>query len=501
MANPSRTVRVRFDGDTKGLTKAVSDGVKDIKKFSDGVRKNSRSGGVIGGIVDSIKSGAGSVKESLSSVFQGGLKGALSSPVIAPLVIGALASVAAIAAPAIATLMGGALVAGLGAGFVGFGFKLLLENKKIKKQFEDDWATVKKTLTDAFKPLIPVLDTVRGVMKSVAREFAPFIKQSSQLAQGPLKDFVRDLGKGLKELTPTLKPLMVAFSNILRDIGPQLPGLMKELSDSLTSLFGTVGQNSSLFAAMFVGLVKGVTLGIDALNWLIKVFRSVVNVTSDIAGAFLDWADTTLGAIQSVVDAVAKIPGPMQSTFQNVSRSISDARKTVQGWSKDVKAVPKVLKLKGDIADLNTKLASARGQLKDPNLTKTRRAILKAEISELLRKKNQAQASINSLRGKTVSLFVKTEFQSDLSRAALRSAAGRATGGPVTSGRSYLVGERGPELLHMGQGQAGNVTPNHALGNGNVEVKVFIGDQELKGMVRTEVNESNRGIRRRALAA
>jgi hypothetical protein len=475
--------------------------VKDIKKFSDGVRKHSRSGGVMGGIVDSIKSGAGSLKDSLSSVFQGGLKGALSSPMVAPVVIGALASVAAIAAPAIATMMGGALVAGLGAAFLGFGFQLLLENKKIKKQFEDDWASVKKTLTDAFKPLIPVLDTVRSVMKSVAKEFAPFIKQGSEIAQGPLKDFVRNLGEGLKELTPTLKPLMEAFSNIIREIGPQIPVLMKELSASLTSLFGTVGQNSSLFAAMFTGLIKGVTLGIDALNWLIKVFRSIINVTFDVASTFLDWADTVLGAIQSVVDSVAQIPGPMQSTFRKVSESISGARQSIKGWSKDVKTAPKVMALKGDIQDLTTKLATARAQLKDPNLTKTRRAVLKAEIAELLRKKNQAQAAINSLTGKTVYLNTVRRYLNQTTGVGTVLAP-RASGGPVTSGRSYLVGERGPELLHMGQGQTGSVTPNHALqGGSSVEVKVFIGDQELKGIVRNEVSETNRGIRRRALAA
>jgi lambda family phage tail tape measure protein len=40
---------------------------------------------------------------------------------------------------------------------------------------------------------------------------------------------------------------------------------------------------------------------------------------------------------------------------------------------------------------------------------------------------------------------------------------GRATGGSVNAGETYLVGEKGPELLTMGSG--GYVTPNHALGS------------------------------------
>lgn len=41
----------------------------------------------------------------------------------------------------------------------------------------------------------------------------------------------------------------------------------------------------------------------------------------------------------------------------------------------------------------------------------------------------------------------------------------RASGGPVWSGGTFLVGENGPELLSMGS-SSGFVTPNHALGGG-----------------------------------
>ena len=41
----------------------------------------------------------------------------------------------------------------------------------------------------------------------------------------------------------------------------------------------------------------------------------------------------------------------------------------------------------------------------------------------------------------------------------------RAAGGPVDAGRSYLVGEQGPEILRMGS-SAGNVIPNDRIGGG-----------------------------------
>jgi hypothetical protein len=46
----------------------------------------------------------------------------------------------------------------------------------------------------------------------------------------------------------------------------------------------------------------------------------------------------------------------------------------------------------------------------------------------------------------------------------------RANGGPVSQGGSYIVGERGPELFTPGT--SGNITPNSAMGGGNITINV-----------------------------
>ena len=51
----------------------------------------------------------------------------------------------------------------------------------------------------------------------------------------------------------------------------------------------------------------------------------------------------------------------------------------------------------------------------------------------------------------------------------------RAMGGTVSAGGTYLVGERGPELLSIG-GQGGRITPNSAIGGGGITVNVNGGD-------------------------
>jgi phage-related minor tail protein len=43
----------------------------------------------------------------------------------------------------------------------------------------------------------------------------------------------------------------------------------------------------------------------------------------------------------------------------------------------------------------------------------------------------------------------------------------RASGGPVSAGGAFLVGERGPEILQMGS-KGGNIIPNNKIGGGTV---------------------------------
>ena len=61
----------------------------------------------------------------------------------------------------------------------------------------------------------------------------------------------------------------------------------------------------------------------------------------------------------------------------------------------------------------------------------------------------------------------------------LTSAAPMADGGPVSSGRPYFVGERGPELFVPSA--SGTIVPNHAMGGANVTVNVDASGTQAQG--------------------
>lgn len=71
---------------------------------------------------------------------------------------------------------------------------------------------------------------------------------------------------------------------------------------------------------------------------------------------------------------------------------------------------------------------------------------------------------------------------------------GKASGGSVLGGKSYLVGEGGPEILHMGGN--GFIQPNSAMGagSGHTYVNVKIGETELRQIVSSELGAMSQGI-------
>lgn len=66
---------------------------------------------------------------------------------------------------------------------------------------------------------------------------------------------------------------------------------------------------------------------------------------------------------------------------------------------------------------------------------------------------------------------------------------GRASGGEVQRGRSYLVGENGPEMFTPGR--SGSITPNGAMGGGDTYVNVRIGETDLREIIRTEIRRAD----------
>jgi hypothetical protein len=143
----------------------------------------------------------------------------------------------------------------------------------------------------------------------------------------------------------------------------------------------------------------------------------------------------------------------LEATISNLQAGIATAKALLATLPQS-----RTAKLQANIADLQAKIATAKSQLADPHLTATKKANLEATIAQLVAQVNAAQAKINSLHGTTVTNNVVTKYSSTGVNLTTPSSVGRrASGGPVSKGVPYIVGEKRPELFVPNQ--SGTIIP------------------------------------------
>lgn len=105
---------------------------------------------------------------------------------------------------------------------------------------------------------------------------------------------------------------------------------------------------------------------------------------------------------------------------------------------------------------------------------------------------NAIKAIVNFIKNNPVTKFLGGAFDAVFG-------GGRAMGGPVNAGTSYVVGERGPELFVPNT--AGTIVPNGGGGRGNTINVTVNGAIDAEGTARTIVDVLNRSFSRGTLGS
>jgi phage-related tail protein len=153
--------------------------------------------------------------------------------------------------------------------------------------------------------------------------------------------------------------------------------------------------------------------------------------------------------------AVAKKAETSRAAFIKVARQMGLSKTAAEALATSLINIPNVsreAKLTANKKDLDAKLAAAKRELANPNLTKERKAQIRANIAQLqaaLRAARAALASLPSSKTVTVhSRFITERIIRTQTTAVTGGHAPTHAAGGVASGWSW-VGERGPELAHF----------------------------------------------------
>lgn len=438
-------------------------------------------------------------------------------------------AVAALAAlPLAGAIAASGLVLAVGGGLAAVGAIAAAQNKRVQKSFTSLKKHVVKESKQLAKPFRAALSSISGALRGAFDKLAPDLRKSFKILGPAVSGFVANFAKAFQEgIGPALAPLSQAFSDLLGQLGPMLGPFFASIGDSLTDIATTVSENREAFAGLIAVFAALIPVGFKFIAFLAKAWAWLFNlvvrieqfkaaVAAGLADAIRAAAGVILGALGTIINGAAKafgwIPGIgpklksaaagfntfKEKALDSLDRTAEKAREA----KREIDSLPKIIKISGDIRDLETKLNRAKARLKDPTISKATRKRILGNIRQLENKIERAKALLASIRDRNVYVNVITRAKNAGGHPhATTYYPGKAHGGPVFSNRSYLVGERGPEILTLGQ-QGGNVTPNRKVSDGAMAGEftgtLVLDSGEFLGKVHGAISERDRSTKRRA---
>lgn len=454
----------------------------------------------------------------------------LAAPLAASLTMSAAATAAAGTAAGGASVGFGALAAAaapwiaLAAGIGAAGYAIYTNWDKIAPVLDGLWKTVSETLGPPFQQIITTISTMlsdlwSGPFGAALREAGMRIAAAGKVM---LETFGPVLLGALKLILQTVANVLTALLDFGRAIGSLFEGDIKgaftNLGSAINNLFGGL-------PAKVIGWISQMVQGIG--QWmgakLNAIWDGVKKKVAAVTGWFKDMYVAVVGN-SYVPDMVDEIGDNMRRLDKELTEPANKAAKATeerfQQMQERVRGILDRLfpEQRAEItyqqekADLQEGLSgeAETGAIKALDSEKlkaspafaTASSGLSGGFATLTRGFEQAAQVMEeraaALRDKVVESFdsmvqgaldavqnligaIKGGGFLDILGAVLgvvgqgfkiyNSFAGaRAEGGPVSSGRSYLVGERGPELFTPSG--SGKIVPNNELGGGRVEVRI-----------------------------
>ncbi|MFI6595002.1 coiled-coil domain-containing protein [Nonomuraea sp. NPDC050536] len=337
-----------------------------------------------------------------------------------PAMLTGLAAAAVAIGPAIGSVTAASMVTSIGAGLTTLGVQSLFfvekvdkswskahqkrveeanrEAEKLKEQFRVLGVDLMREMAQSSRPLLSVLDQVRSTARDVGKDVAPNLERGFSLARVPLEQFVRDLGRGLKDLGDSIPSLMGGFSDIVGQI--DIKGFLKELGSAFSELGRTISENRTAIGAVLNGLLAAIPLAINGLSKVVAFFGTMVTATLRAGATIAAGMSGVTNAITGIGIRVLEVVRNIGQAMQNVPGAEELGKRIVAGANAGIDKLTELknkadetsrsLKLKADIADIQQKLDKAMTLLDDPNLTKERRSQITSEITKLLQAKGEA---------------------------------------------------------------------------------------------------------------
>jgi hypothetical protein len=341
--------------------------------------------------------------------------------------------------------------------------------------------------------LRPSLDRLVRSTKDVAE---------AQRLQSLALDIAAGTGKSLTQVSESLAKAHDGNFGALKRLGVSIDeNIIKSKDfDAATAVLATTFKDqASIQADTFNGKMNRLkvafdegkeTVGgfiLDAITPMVSLFvDKAIPTIAEFAG---NLKDNVLPILTSIYDFVVGFFTPIvegiREAFANVSKAVSNNSTELDKFGKFIKAIYEFGR---------TYLAPFIGEVLGAAFKVLGVAIsgvigFFSTLVDIIDRAYRAIVSfVNFVRNNPVTSAIGGVF-----------GGGRAAGGPVSAGTTYLVGEKGPELFTSST--SGRIIPNNAMGGGNTINITVNGALDTEGTARTIVDILNRSQARGSLGA
>jgi len=327
-------------------------------------------------------------------------------------------------------------------------------------------AVTVEALTAAFKLVLAPVRAIFAAVGEIGKQIGKAIgidatKTLFNLEQGWI---------GIKERVTEVSDQVIfagkVIGGVYANVYKKIFGFLKGIADGTKKIF--IGIIDT-----FKGVVKGIVDAINGNPILKRLFGGLTNIKLDfdIKGIKDFGKDFLKGANKKVTelkDNVIEFSGVEKQITEENNKQLDAKNKIVQTNGKIKKSVDDITeaekKAKEEAEDLKQKFMDIGQGIED--------GIVSGLTDAVMGTKTLAQAAtgvLNNLKRQLIEVAMQRAV-SGIGKSIGGFLGGlfgkRASGGPVSAGGSYIVGEKGPEILQMGS-KSGTIIPNNKLGGGD----------------------------------
>ncbi|MEO3930770.1 hypothetical protein ABGB07_44040 [Micromonosporaceae bacterium B7E4] len=505
-----KTVKVKFDGSTKGLSAAAKVGARVMRTWGKQVDKVRKKAEAWSGSDTSAKKWAGKVALALGSVVSvagkvgSGVMSAVGSavsaagPVVKAALVAVLAAAAAAAAPVMAAAIQSGVLLGLGGGVIAGGIALVANSPKVKTaaeslknrfldidttDLEENYKAAQERMSQATgKEAKKRAATELREAKKALDEANKYNKKNFSLRDAA-KPFIEPVTRALQTFEKSADRIMPVFADMFERMAPHVdklaPALASMAEKALPGIATAVERSGPLFDKLAEVLPK---LGVY-ISQFFKNISANAPQSAQFLGDMINILGIGLATIGMWIGWLTKFYGTARTVWIGVGRLIRTA----------------ILGILDALDWVITGAAKAFGWVPGigPKLKKA------ADEFEVF--KNKVNKALDGINDKTVGVNVAVRVTGNKNSSAVAHALrkqnvpGFATGGWARG--LYVAGENGPELIRSGSGGADRVYSNRQTESlFSPTVYITIDGEQFEARIDRVVNRKNRQLKRRVAA-